>query len=162
MVSNRNVVINISGFIFLFLVSRPVIFGASQKDPLPIKAVINYSVAPWDGSAYEILIPLKDVPNSSNPFIRINIWGNPEFQKSEVFRFSGKDSSGDSKESGRAAFQSVLNKSWPETLAGTVSFKTLEKGQPVFGTFDFVTADGRTFRGMFQAIWGNKPLSSIR
>ncbi|MGA7952401.1 MAG: hypothetical protein WCA07_02665 [Gloeobacterales cyanobacterium] len=124
-----------------------------------IKAVINYSVAPWDGSAYELLIPLKKVHQAPNPFIRINIWGNPEFQQPETLNFSGKNNS---METGHAIFQPILNDSLPEILTGTVYFATLKQGVPVSGTFNLSTSDGKTFKGQFQAAWGNKKPPYIR
>ena len=134
-------------------------FGAPQGDPAPIKAVINYSAAPWDDSAYEILIPVPRIAEGSDPFIRIDIWGNPEFQKAKSFHFSKE---GNLKDGGRAVFQPILNKSLPVTLTGTVSFRVLRKGQPVSGSFEFADPDGRTLKASFEATWGNKPLPYIR
>jgi len=149
----------IIGFALALFIPYAIVLGQTQGDATPIKAVINYSVAPWDDAAYEIIIPLKNIPKSSNPAIAIDIWGNPEFQEAKSFRFS-KD--GGRKQGGGASFQPVLNQSLPVQLTGTVSFKALKKGQPVFGSFDFVSSDGRTFNGSFRADWGNKPLPYIR
>jgi hypothetical protein len=132
---------------------------AGQDDRSPIKAVINYSAAPWDDAAYEIIVPIKKIPASSNPVIRIDIWGNPEFQEAKSFRFSKE---GSQKEGGRASFQPVLNQSLPMELTGTVSFKALKKGYPVFDALEFVSSDGRMFNGSFKANWGNKQLPYIR
>jgi hypothetical protein len=134
-------------------------FGQNPKNDSEIKAVINYSVAPWDGSAYEILIPLQAGERESNPFITINIWGNPEFEKSETFQLQG---AGDSREKGSASFQPVLNGSRSEILVGTVTFKSLQKDHPVSATFDLLSSSGRVFKGQFQATWGNKPIPYIR
>jgi hypothetical protein len=158
--SKRIVFIGISGWALALLILGCVrASGENQKNLSEIKAVINYSVAPWDGTAYEILIPLKEMEGASNPFIRIDIWGNPEFHKGETFQLTGDSHS---KERGRANFQSVLNKSLPESLKGTISFKSLQKGHPVSGTFDFLSSSGKVFKGQFQAVWGNKELPYIR
>jgi hypothetical protein len=128
-------------------------------------AAIYFSAAPWDGAAYNIEIPLERTKDASQPFIRINIWGNPESQGPITFHFSGKEDpgGGPAKGSGRASFQAILNKSWPEKLAGSVSFKSLQKDHPVSGTYELATLDGKTkFMGNFQAAWGNKPLPVIR
>jgi len=128
-------------------------------------ATIYYSAAPWDGAAYALEIPLERTKDASQPFIRISIWGNPEFLEAKTLYFSGKEDSGGgpARGSGRASFQAVLNKSWPENLAGSVSFKTLQKDQPVSGTYELATLDGKkTFKGSFQAAWGNKPMRVIR
>ncbi len=51
----------------------------------------------------------------------------------------------------------------PERLAGSVSFKALKNDSPVSGSYEFATLDGkRTFKGRFQAVWGNKPEKVIR
>ena len=137
----------------------PIGFGAPQGDPAPIKAVIKYSAAPWDGSAYEILIPVPKIAEGSDPFIRIDIWCNPEFQTAKSFHFSKE---GDRKDGGRAVLQAILNKSMPVTLTGSVSFRALKKEHPVVGRFEFADADGRTLKATFEAAWGNKPLPYIR
>ncbi len=128
-------------------------------------AIIYFSAAPWDGAAYDIEIPLEHTKDAPRPFIRINIWGNPEFLEPKTFYFSGKEDAGggSSRGSGRASFQAVLNKSWPEKLTGSVSFKTLRKDHPVSGIYELATLDGKKkFKGNFQAVWGNKPLQVIR
>jgi hypothetical protein len=129
------------------------------------RVAIYYSAAPWDGAAYDLEIPLERTNDASQPSIRINIWGNPESPGPITFQFSGKEDpgGGPAKGSGRASFQAILNKSWPEKLAGSVSFKTLQKDRPVSGTYELATLDGKKrFKGNFQAAWGNKPLPVIR
>lgn len=144
---------------FALLMLPAIVFGAPQDAPTPIKAVINYSVAPWDDAAYEILIPAPKIAKGSDPFIIIGIWGNPEYQSAKSFHFSKEASR---KDGGRALFQAVLNKSMPVTLTGTLSFRALQKGHPVLGSFEFTAEDGRTFKASFEAAWGNKPLPYIR
>jgi len=144
---------------FALAIFTPTGFGAPQGDPAPIKAVIKYSVAPWDDAAYEILIPLPNTAEDSHPFIRIDIWGNPEYQSAKSLHFSKE---GSHKEGGRAAFQAILDKSMPVTLTGSVSFKALKKEHPVVGSFEFVAEDGKTFKASFEAAWGNKPIPYIR
>jgi hypothetical protein len=156
--SNQKLEKGIIGFVLALFIPS-IVLGETQGGSTPIKAVINYSAAPWDDAAYEILIPMTNLSGSLNPFIRIDIWGNPEFQKPKSLQFSR---GGDPKEGGRASFQLVLNKSLPIALTGTVVFRALQKGHPVFGTFDFASPDGRTLKGSFQATWGNKPLPYIR
>ena len=124
-----------------------------------IQAVINYSVAPWDGPAYELMIPLPKFDQAPSPFIRIRVWGNPEFQQPHTLRLSGETGPG---ESGSASFQPVLDESLPEVLTGTISFANLKQGLPVSGSFDLSTSHGRTFTGRFQATWGNEQLPYIR
>ena len=129
------------------------------------RATIYFSFAPWDGAAYDIEIPLEHADDGAQPFIRINIWGYPEFPKPKSIHFSGKEDAGGgpSRGDGRALFQSNLNRSIPETLVGSVSFKVLQHDCPVSGSYEFATLDGkRKFKGGFQATWGNKPPKVIR
>jgi hypothetical protein len=129
------------------------------------QATIYFSSAPWDGAAYDIEIPLERVDDAAQPYIRIYIWGYPEFQEAKTIHFSGKEDpgGGPSRGDGRALFQARLNKSMPERLAGSVSFKTLTNDSLVSGSYEFATLDGqRTFKGRFQAAWGNKPEKVIR
>jgi hypothetical protein len=115
-------------------------------------ATIALSVAPWDGAAYDLEIPL----DASHSILRINIWGNPEFSEPTALYFSGREDPGGglSSGSGRAAFQAIPNKSWPDRLKGSISFAILQKGHPVSGSYDFATLDGKKkFNGHFQALW---------
>ncbi len=128
-------------------------------------ATIYYSAAPWDGAAYAIEIPLERTNDAALPTIRINIWGNPEFPESKTINFSGKEDAGGGpgKGDGRASYQAVLNKSWPENLAGSITFKSLQKDRPVSATYEFATLDGKKkFKGNFQAVWGNQPMRIVR
>ena len=129
------------------------------------QATIYFSAAPWDGAAYAMEIPLEHADDAVQPVIRIDIWGNPEFSEPKTINFSGKEDpgGGPSRGDGRAFFQPNLNKSMPENLMGSVSFKTLQSGHPVSGIYEFATLDGkRKFKGSFQAAWGNSPLRVIR
>lgn len=131
----------------------------------PDRAAIYYSSAPWDGAAYELLIPLEHVKDASRPFIRINIWGNPEFSEPKILSFSGREDpgGGPAKGIGRVSYQAVLNNSWPENLAGSITFRTLQKDLPVSATYELATVDGKKkFKGNFQAAWGNKPSRAVR
>lgn len=128
-------------------------------------ATIYFSSAPWDGAAYDLEIPLRPVGDAAEPYIRINIWGYPEFPDSKTIHFTGKEDpgGGPTKGEGLAQFQANLNKSMPERLAGTVSFKILKKDSLVSGSYELASSDGkRVFKGSFQASWGNKPPTAIR
>jgi hypothetical protein len=135
--------------------------AVDQKD----QATIYFSFAPWDGAAYAIEIPLESADDRARPGIRINIWGNPEFQKPRTISFTGKEDpgGGPSRGDGRAIFQADFNKSMPERLEGSISFTSLQNNVPVSGSYEFATLDGkRKFRGRFQAVWGNGPPKVIR
>jgi hypothetical protein len=149
----------IATLVFGWLILNTLLLGDNQGEPTVIKAVINYSAAPWDEAAYEILVPMPKIAEASDPYVRIDIWGNPEFTKPTSLRFSKRE---DRKDGGRAAFQLILNKSMPIPLTGIVTFKALQKRQPVFGKFEFTGSDGRILAASFEATWGNKPLPYIR
>jgi hypothetical protein len=128
-------------------------------------ATIYFSSAPWDGAAYDLEIPLQPAGDAAEPYIRISIWGYPEFPDPMTIHFTGKEDSGGgpSKGEGRALFQPNLNKSMPERLAGTVSFKSLKKDSLVSGSYELASLDGKmVFKGSFQAVWGNKLQTAIR
>lgn len=129
------------------------------------QAIIYFSFAPWDGAAYDIEIPLEHEDDAVQPFIRINIWGYLQLSEPKTIHFSGKEDpgGGPSRGDGRALFQTNLYKTMPERLAGSVSFKILQNDQPVSGSYEFATLDGRRkFKGNFLAAWGNKPPKVIR
>ncbi len=149
--------------LFASLVSSQISAAETLAIGRKDQATIYYSAAPWDGAAYAIEIPLEQTKDASQPFIRVNIWGNPEFAAPKTLSFSGKEDpgGGPGKGIGRASYQAILNKSGPEKLAGSISFISLQKDQPASGSYDFETVDGkRKFKGNFQAAWGNKPLRS--
>jgi hypothetical protein len=151
--------------LFASLVSSQIKAAETPVSGAEGHATIYFSAAPWDGAAYSIEIPLKRTKDAPQPFIHISIWGNPEFLKPKTFDFSGKEDpgGGSSRGNGRAFFQAILNKSLPENLAGSVSFKALQKDHPVSGIYELATLDGKKkFKGNFQAAWGNKPLQIIR
>jgi hypothetical protein len=147
------------------IAGSPIKAADIQSVPPVDKATIYFSSAPWDGAAYAIEIPLGHADDSVQPVIRIDIWGYPEFSEPKTINFSGKEDAGGGPSSGdgRALFQANLNKSTPENLMGSVSFRTLQKGRPVLGNYEFTTLDGkRKFKGSFQATWGNDPPKVIR
>jgi hypothetical protein len=86
----------------------------------------------------------------------LSLGGSPDkFAEPTTLYFSGREDPGGglSRGSGRAAFQAIPNKSWPDKLTGSISFATLQKGHPVSGSCDFATLDGKNkFNGHFQAI----------
>lgn len=137
--------------------------SADAQAPKP--STIYYSFAPWDGAAYALEIPLEPGGEGVKPTLRINIWGYPRFSEPQAIRFTGREDPGGGplKGDGIAHFQAEANKSPPLRLKGTVLFKALLEDQPVSGTYEFETLDGkRKFKGSFQAAWGNKPARVIR
>lgn len=143
--------------VFAVLVHSQAAIGKPPQDAPERKATIYYSAAPWDGAAYAIEIPLEPAEDAPKPVIAVNIWGNPEFLKPKTIHFSGKEDpgGGPNKGVGRASYQSIQNKSWPENLSGNIIFTTLQSGQAVSAAYNLTTAKGKKFKGSFRAIWGN-------
>ena len=151
-----------------FLVSIALLAGfaaSALAADIARTATIFYSAAPWDGAAYAMNIPLDAAIGAERPVLRVNIWGNPEFAQPTTLRFSGKENAGGGPDrgGGRVSYQAVLDKSWPQPLAGTLTFDVLQKDKPVRGSYDLATLDGkRSFKGSFSATWGNAPMRMIR
>jgi len=163
--SNRAFFVSGLAWLLFCLVGSPIKAADAPSVRLVDQAIIYFSSAPWDGAAYAIEIPLEHGGDADNPGIRINIWGYPEFPEPRTIKFSGEEDPGGgaTRGDGRALFQANLNKSMPERLMGSVSFKTLQYGHPVLGSYEFATLDGkRKFKGNFQAAWGNEPPKVIR
>ena len=121
---------------------------------------ISYTFAPWDGPAYELFLPLGQATSTGRPYIRVDIWGNPVFAKETTLALTGRiDPSG----SGRASYHLGQDGAAPRVLTGTVRFDALQRGMPVSGDFNLLSADGQSYTGKFTAEWGNKsPLDVIK
>lgn len=132
--------------------------SAEAKAP-PAAAVIYYSSAPWDGAAYEMRVPLKRTKSEAKPTLRIFIWDRPPLEAGLELRFTSHEDSGGGpgKGQGTASFQTVLDKTMPKALSGTLTFAASKPGGPLSGAYDLQDAAGRAFRGTFKATWGNKP-----
>ncbi len=140
---------------------------AADAPPAPNAnpATIYFSSAPWDGAAYDLEIPLEPLDDAAKPYLRISIWGYPEFPGPKTIHFTGMEDSGGgpTKGEGTALFQPILNKSMPERLEGTVSFRILKRDSVVSGSYELASMDGRrVLKGSFEARWGNKIQAAIR
>jgi len=124
-----------------------------------IAATILHSTAPWDDAACELLIPLGEPGQAPRPFLRIEIWGKPEFARPRTLSLS--EESGP-KGVGHASYQPELDASLPQVLTGTVRFEASAPGAPVAGAFSLSAPDGRRFEGEFRAAWGNARQLPIR
>lgn len=149
----------LSGLLF-FAAGSKIKAADSQAVGTADQAIIYFSSAPWDGAAYDIEISLDHADGAVQPVLRVNIWGYPQFLEPKSIHFSGNEDAGGgpSKGDGRALFQANRDKTMPERLMGTISFKSLQNDQPVSGSYEFATLDGTMkFKGGFRAVWGNKP-----
>lgn len=132
----------------LLLLTLPL----AAKPPAAVyQATIAESSAPWDGLAYELLIPLPPDGQSNHPVVRVQLWGNPQFEKSTTLTITP---TGGSNEPGRASYQTQLNQSLPQPLQGTITFQCLKKQGPVEGSLQLTGPKGLTVSGAFSARWG--------
>jgi len=122
------------------------LFSFSRESQMPTptySATVNRDCAPWDGSAFTVSIPVEGA------VINISIYQSPEIHYPSTFFFP--DETG---KTGRSVYlgQSDL----AEPLAGKVTFRRVESGNPVEGEFYMKTSHGKEFRGKFIAQWENK------
>lgn len=130
--------------------------GVAARTTAPARTKIYYSSAPWDGPSYLLAIPLSPTGGAPSPVINIYLWGNPEYPAEKTIQMVAARAV-DSTGPGSAVYQVNAGKSPPIALNGTVTFKSLRKGQTVSGAYHLTAADGRVFQGSFEATWGNAP-----
>jgi hypothetical protein len=145
----------VSGFSGLFVCfAGSQIKAADTPAAGPVdQAIIYFSYAPWDGAAYDIEIPLQHrmMPSNLHPHKHMGLSSVSWSRRPFIFR--GRKMLGEDPQrgDGRALFQANLNKSMPEWLEGSVSFKTLRGDHPVSGTYEFATLDGKgSLRAVFR------------
>jgi hypothetical protein len=117
------------------------------EDEVPTQtfpATINRDCAPWDGSAFTILIPISDKAN-----IAISIYQSPSIRRPMTFSFPDE-----TMRVGNASLLFQDNSS--QQLSGRVFFQHVEQGVLTEGKFDLHTETGEQFKGRFQAEWGNE------
>ena len=126
------------GFLWVYLLSN------NQEDLAVLSATVNRDCAPWDGSAFTVLIPYNASTN-----ILISIWQSPDIKLPVKYTFPDE-----SMRAGNAIFQSPSGEY--EQLTGRVSFLRVDRERPVQGDFDLRDESGNQFRGKFIAEWGNE------
>jgi hypothetical protein len=111
------------------------------------EAVINRDCAPWDGTAFRIMIRLTN--EFSGSFIDISIWQDPGINFPITFSFPDETS-----RLGNAVYRSSSGNSEP--LRGRVTLQRVRPGVPVDGEFSLATDRGGKFNGKFKAEWGDQ------
>jgi len=128
-----------------------IVFGGvwifyTLEDQAPTQtfpATINRDCAPWDGSAFTV--SFRYDPTTT---ITISIWQSPSFTFPVTFSFPDE-----TMRTGTA--YSVQELDPLEELTGEVTFWRVKQGIPVEGEFNFLTKEGKHFKGKFKAEWGN-------
>jgi hypothetical protein len=109
------------------------------------EAVINRDCAPWDGTAFTIMIRL--INEFSGSFIDISIWQDPDISFPITFSFPDETS-----RLGKTVYRSSSGNSEP--LQGRVTLQGVQPGVPVEGEFSLTAARSGNFNGRFRAEWG--------
>ena len=133
------------GLIILILGITWLSYSARNQESVEVfSATINRDCAPWDGTAFTVLIPYD-----STTAISISIWQSPDIKRPSSFSFPD--------ETGQVGFAYILPKLDPlQQLNGEVSFWRVKEGLPVEGEFNFKTERGQQFKGRFKAQWGDQ------
>ena len=107
-------------------------------------ATTNRDCAPWDGAAFTMSFPYDSITT-----IAISIWQPPSFTIPVTFSFPD--------ETMWVGIAHPLPELDPQgELTGTVTFRRVEEGIPAEGEFNFMTENGKKFKGKFFAEWGNQ------
>jgi len=116
----------------------------NQQSLQTFPATINRDCAPWDGSAFTILIPLKEGVR-----LAIASYQSPSIKLPVTFSFPDETMM-----VGNASL--LLQDDSIQPLRGKISFQGVEEGIPTKGKFDFFTETGEHLKGRFKAEWGNQ------
>jgi hypothetical protein len=133
------------GLLWIALGGTWFFYRDKPRTPLQVfPAVIHRDCAPWDGSAFTVLVPLHD--GSS---LAISIYRSPEIKLPSSFSFPDE-----SMRVGNALLLSSTGS--PEQLTGKVWFQHVDQGVPVEGRFRLQSETGTQFEGRFVAEWGDE------
>ena len=113
----------------------------------PTPAIVNLTCAPWDGSAFRVMVPLDNT--TSARVVSVVIYRNAAIHQRITFTFP--DATG---KLGTATVESHAGKF--EDMAGTVTFNGVEAGKAVTGVFDLATPAGEKIHRAFRADWGTE------
>lgn len=136
--------------------SDPRSFSEQHKAVSP--ATVEHDIAPWDGAAFNVWIPVEKNGGWPDAWINVRIWKAPEESK---MKFVFPD---ETMKNGVATYYSnlVTPKAidwWQQphqSVKGWIRFRKLDGDQPVLGEFEFVTENGIPLKGRFEAHWLNR------
>lgn len=107
-------------------------------------ATVNRDCAPWDGSAFRVLVQMED-----GVVINISIWQAPDIKFSKTFIFPE-----DTGQIGNVSL--VLENGEYESLSGEVRLEGVSEGKPFAGRFNLKSERGGMYVGQFEAEWDNQ------
>ena len=120
-------------------------FSARNQAPAQIfPATVNRDCAPWDGSAFRVLVQMED-----GVVINISIWQAPDIKFSKTFIFPE-----DTGQIGNVSL--VLANGEYESLSGEVRLEGVSEGKPFAGRFNLKSESGGMYVGQFEAEWDNQ------
>lgn len=120
-------------------------FFTRNQEPLrTFPATVNRDCAPWDGSAFRVLVQME-----AGAVINISIWQAPDIQFSKTFIFPE-----DTGQIGNVSL--VLANGEYESLSGEVRLEGVSEGKPFAGRFNLKSERGGMYVGQFEAEWDNQ------
>ena len=120
-------------------------FSTRHQEPSQVfSATVNRDCAPWDGSAFRVLVQMED-----GAVINISIWQAPDIQFSKTFIFPE-----DTGQIGNVSL--VLENGEYESLSGEVRLEGVSEGKPFAGRFNLKSERGGMYVGQFEAVWDNQ------
>lgn len=120
-------------------------FSARNQMPAQIfPATVNRDCAPWDGSAFRVLVQME-----AGAVIIISIWQAPDIKFSKTFIFPE-----DTGQIGNVSL--VLANGEYESLSGEVRLEGVSEGKPFAGRFNLKSERGGMYVGQFEAVWDNQ------
>lgn len=120
-------------------------FSARNQAPAQIfPATVNRDCAPWDGSAFRVLVQME-----AGAVINISIWQAPDIKFSKTFIFPE-----DTGQIGNVSL--VLANGEYESLSGEVRLEGVSEGKPFAGRFNLKSERGGMYVGQFEAEWDNQ------
>ena len=120
-------------------------FSARNQVPAQIfPATVNRDCAPWDGSAFRVLVQME-----AGAVINISIWQAPDIKFSKTFIFPE-----DTGQIGNVSL--VLANGEYESLTGEVRLEGVSEGKPFAGRFNLKSERGGMYVGQLKAEWDNQ------
>jgi hypothetical protein len=133
--------------------------GAPPERPgTGLPATAEHDIAPWDGPAFNVWIPVEKNGGRPDSWINVRIWKEPGKSKTK-FVFPDE-----TMKIGAAIYYSDLVSpraiDWQtqprQSVKGWVRFSQVNSDQPILGEFEFVTENAIPLKGRFEAQWLNR------
>ena len=132
--------------------------STSEQQSASSPATAEHDIAPWDGPAFNVWIPVEKNGGRPDSWINVRIWKEPGKSKTK-FVFPDK-----TMKIGAAIYYSDLVSpraiDWQtqprQSVKGWIRFSQVNSDQPILGEFEFVTENAIPLKGRFEAQWLNR------